>query len=98
MHCKNSQIADKNGLCIKLLLLGTTGCHLCDDAEIIIAEALDKCKARVEVEKIDIAEQQQWQEQYAVRIPVLYHPESRSELGWPFNQDTLNEFLNELQQ
>jgi thiol-disulfide isomerase/thioredoxin len=97
MPCKNSQIPVKNSF-IKLLLLGTTGCHLCDDAEIIIAEALNKCKVQVEVEKIDIAEQEQWQEQYAVRIPVLYHPESRSELGWPFNQDTLNEFINELQQ
>ena len=92
------QKLDNNELYIQLFLLGTQGCHLCDDAEIIITETLDKYKFQAEVEKIDIAEQQQWQEQYAVRIPVLVHPESQLELGWPFNQETLNIFLNELQQ
>ena len=87
------QKLDNNELYIQLFLLGTQGCHLCDDAEIIITETLDKYKFQAEVEKIDIAEQQQWQEQYAIRIPVLYNEESGAELGWPFDEGDVLEFL-----
>lgn len=82
---------------ISLFLLGTQGCHLCDDAEVVVTETLEKYVAPVKVTKIDIAEQQQLQEQYALRIPVLFHPESQLEIGWPFNQDSLTKFLNKLQ-
>ncbi len=94
----HSLVYNHNSQNIHLLLLGTQGCHLCDDAEEIVADALGKQRAYIEVTKIDIAEQVQWQEKYAVRIPVLYHPESQMELGWPFNQDTLTKFLNKLPQ
>jgi len=76
---------------IKLILLGTSGCHLCEEAELIMA-ACDN----VEIELIDIAEQEQWQEKYAVRIPVLYHTETASELGWPFDQQQTQGFIDTL--
>lgn len=69
---------------IKLYLLGTQGCHLCEQAE----EMLDSYLAdnnNIEIEPIDIAEHAQWQERYAIRIPVLLHEASGSELGWPFD-------------
>ncbi|NOR69634.1 MAG: glutaredoxin family protein [Methylomarinum sp.] len=74
---------------MKLILLGTSGCHLCEQAELIMA-AFDQ----VEIELIDIAEQEQWQEKYAIRIPVLYHPETKSELGWPFDQQRVQVFID----
>ena len=80
---------------IRLLLLGTSSCHLCEQAELIIKSCLANNK-ELTIETIDIAVQEQWQEQYALRIPVLYHPETKKDLGWPFNQAQVKEFINEL--
>ncbi len=80
---------------LQLLLLGTSGCHLCEQAEQIINACLPD-KLGVAIEIIDIAEQEQWQENYAIRIPVLYHPETRKELGWPFDKTDVKEFIKAL--
>ncbi|MGZ8916524.1 MAG: glutaredoxin family protein [Methylobacter sp.] len=71
-----------------LILFGTSGCHLCEQAEIIVNACLQDG-----VETVDIAEQEQWQEQYALRIPVLYDPETKQDLGWPFDQSAVEEFV-----
>ena len=73
---------------MRLMLFGTSGCHLCEQAEIII-----KACEPDGVETVDIAEQEQWQEQYAVRIPVLYDPETKQELGWPFDLAEVEGFI-----
>ena len=80
---------------IRLVLLGTSGCHLCEQAELIINDCLSQ-DLELAIEIIDIAEQEHWQEQYAIRIPVLYHPETKKDLGWPFDQTHVKEFINEL--
>ena len=80
---------------MRLLLFGTFGCHLCDQAREIIKESLPN-RFDKWIETIDIAEFEQWQAQYAIRIPVLYHPETQKELGWPFNQTQVKEFIIEL--
>ncbi len=74
------------------MLFGTSGCHLCEQAEIIINECVPSGVDLI-IEYVDIAEQEQWQEQYAQRIPVLYHPETRQELGWPFDQVDVKGFI-----
>lgn len=76
-----------------LILLGTEGCHLCEEAEAILAALLAENNGRFAIKMIDIAEQQQWQEKYACRIPLIYHPETESELGWPFDKQMLQTFL-----
>ncbi len=76
---------------VKLILLGTLGCHLCEEAELILAD----CK-QVDIELIDIAEQVQWQDKYAIRIPVLYHVKTEKELGWPFTREQVQVFINVL--
>ena len=80
---------------IRLLLLGTAGCHLCEQAEQIINECLPN-SIDLTIKTIDSAEQEQWQRQYAIRIPVLYHPETKNELGWPFDQQQVEKFFIEL--
>ena len=80
---------------IRLLLFGTSGCHLCEQAQLILNDFFPN-NVELTIETVDIAEQGQWQEQYAIRIPVLYHPESKNELGWPFNQAHVKEFIKEL--
>ena len=58
--------------------------------------ALEHDADPIKIELIDIAEQEQWQDKYAIRIPVLYQPESQAELCWPFDINQLNQFLSEL--
>lgn len=76
---------------LKIILFGTSGCHLCEEAELI----LQACEP-LKLEIIDIAEQEQWQDKYAIRIPVLYHPDTEKELGWPFSQEQAQAFINAL--
>lgn len=75
------------------MLFGTTGCHLCEEAESIIANCQ---QAQLKIKYIDIAVDEQWQEKYAIRIPVLYHPETKQELGWPFTLSQVQTFIKEL--
>lgn len=80
---------------MQLLLLGTAGCHLCEEAEYILAE-YGKQHRNLILDIIDIAEQTKWQDSYAVRIPVLYHPATQSDLGWPFDLPAVTHFLSGL--
>jgi len=82
---------------MELQLFGTSGCHLCEQAE----EIVNACVASMPellINLIDIAEQVQWQPQYAVRIPVLRHPASGKELGWPFDDASVMAFMTGLEQ
>jgi hypothetical protein len=80
---------------IRLLLLGTSGCHLCEQAQQIINYYFPN-NVELTIETVDIAEQEQWQEQYTLRIPVLYHPETKKDLGWPFGPWQVKEFIKGL--
>ncbi len=62
----------------KLILLGTSACHLCEQAEDLLVQT------KIAYQKIDIAEQEQWQKRYAIKIPVLLSEQSEQELCWPF--------------
>lgn len=66
---------------VRLQLLGTAGCHLCDDAEALLRQAA--MARRVSVGKVDIATQDELLADYATRIPVL-RTTTGLELGWPF--------------
>ncbi|MGZ5580651.1 MAG: glutaredoxin family protein [Methylobacter sp.] len=77
---------------MRLVLFGTSGCHLCEQAEEIIHGCLAES-----VEYIDIAEQPEWQERYAIRIPVLYDRDTEQELGWPFGQAEVMGFIERVE-
>jgi arsenate reductase-like glutaredoxin family protein len=51
----------------QLLLLSTSACHLCEQAEALLLQ-LD-----ITYQKIDIAEQEQWQERYANKASACSH-------------------------
>ncbi len=72
-------------------LFGTEGCHLCEQALAII---FDNPQA-LDVEVKDIIEKQAWLDQFSIRIPVLQHIASGQELDWPFDDQTLKQFINE---
>jgi predicted DCC family thiol-disulfide oxidoreductase YuxK len=65
-----------------LTLYGTTGCHLCDEAEVLLKKAA--AARRLEWQYVDIALDEALVEQYGMRIPVLRTAAGR-ELGWPFS-------------
>ena len=70
-----------------LLLLGTDGCHLCDDAQTLLNEN------QIVAEYVDIALHEEWQTQFALLIPVLFHVESQRFLNWCFDSPTLLSFI-----
>jgi Glutaredoxin-like domain (DUF836) len=79
---------------MKVLLLGTSGCHLCEQAEELINESLQTGLA-CSIEIVDIAEQTQWQHGFATQIPVLLHQESQHYLDWPFTQNDVLTFIKQ---
>lgn len=72
---------------MKLVLYGTTYCHLCEAAEAVL-QAVD-----VEAEHIDIAEDDALLEKYGVRIPVVKREDTGAELGWPFDEAAVRGFI-----
>ncbi|MDP2903928.1 MAG: glutaredoxin family protein [Methylovulum sp.] len=80
---------------IRLILLETAGCHLCGQALAIVNQCWLE-DHELFIENIDIADNEAWQPEYATRIPVLYHPETQTDLGWPFDQADVNVFIEAL--
>ncbi len=74
-----------------LVLYTTLGCHLCDQAKDVIWPCLEVFSYRLV--EVDIAEDATLVERYGVRIPVVYRSDLDEELGWPFDAQSLSEFL-----
>ncbi|MEI8235647.1 MAG: glutaredoxin family protein [Methylococcaceae bacterium] len=75
---------------MSLLLFGTQGCHLCEQAQTLLSQLA------IPVEKIDIANEIQWQTEFAVLIPVLYHSPSQRYINWPFDSKVILSFIQSL--
>lgn len=74
-----------------LLLYHTSGCHLCELAESLVAPLADE-EARA-LRLVEIAGDDDLERRYGVRIPVLRDPASDREIGWPFGEDEVRAFL-----
>lgn len=72
---------------MRLILYGTTFCHLCEQAEAVLLAA------EVSAEHVDIAQDDELLERYGTRIPVLRREDKGEELGWPFDASALRLFL-----
>jgi len=72
---------------MKLVLYGTTHCHLCEQAEAVLQAV------GVNAEHIDIAEDDALLEKYGVRIPVVKRENTGEELDWPFDETAVRRFL-----
>ncbi len=77
----------------RLLLFGTSACHLCELAEALLLEQ-QVAGRRLAFDKVDISESDELFERYGLTIPVLRHPDGR-ELGWPFDAERLAAFLDQ---
>lgn len=78
---------------MELLLYGTLGCHLCDQAEILLADNL--ADQQYQLTLVDISENDELMSMYAHRIPVLFRPDILLELDWPFDASIIQAFLAE---
>ncbi len=76
---------------MKLTLYSAPNCHLCDVALDLIEPLLPSIDGQLE--KVNIKTDPQLYHLYAVRIPVLKRQDNQQELGWPFDQQTLANFL-----
>ena len=72
-----------------LTLYGTKGCHLCDEAEVLLAQA--QMAVAFQWQYIDIALDDNLVKKYGIRIPVL-RKTTEQELSWPFSLLDVVEF------
>ena len=73
----------------KVTLYGTSGCHLCDQAEELLRSFLGEDEFLL----ADIAMYEPLLERYGLRIPVLKRMQDDRELDWPFDPGMLGSFL-----
>ncbi len=85
------------------LLYSTLGCHLCDDAALIIEPVLSHYQ--FEWQRFDIAEpNSQFTDktaemlvaEFGEKIPVLAVDFSQQYLAWPFDQEAVVQFIQAL--
>lgn len=70
-----------------LVFFTTAGCHLCEQAALLLEEL--KRQHSVTVETVDIAIDEKLVELYGIRIPVVLNAATGAELGWPFQYEEL---------
>jgi hypothetical protein len=75
-----------------LELLGTSGCHLCEEAEAYIEEARIQVSGDFELKRVEIADDPDLMEAFGVRIPVLRWEEQL--MCWPFTSDDVTVFFS----
>lgn len=74
------------------ILFGTEGCHLCEEAEELLIAA------QVDFKSQDIMASEQWQDDYGLLIPVLWHAQSQNQLNWPFDSLQIHSFISAMSQ
>ena len=65
-----------------LIFYTTEGCHLCEEAALLL-ETLNKFRC-IEIETVDISCDEGLVNLYGIRIPVVRNKYSGNEIGWPF--------------
>lgn len=74
-------------------LYHTLGCHLCEEAEVIVQAVASMLQ--LTFARLDIADEDSLIELYGIRIPVLYHLASGNDLGWPFDMEKAHDFMEQ---
>ncbi len=71
-----------------LIFYTSVGCHLCEQAEELLAELADSLE--IEFESVDIGADAALVSLYGIRIPVVKNKDSGAEIGWPFTLEDLS--------
>jgi len=75
-------------------LYTTLGCHLCEDALVLLREYELASAIALELDQIEISDSDVLMQKYGIRIPVVQIAANEAELGWPFNLLELAKFLD----
>jgi hypothetical protein len=75
------------------VLYGTLGCHLCEQAEAIVARL--QVDFPIELHRVDIADNEAWVLAMGERIPVLENTTTGAQLDWPFSPEVITDWLSE---
>lgn len=75
----------------EIILYTTAGCHLCEQAEQLLRVVADL--NQLSWHAVDIAEDAALVERFGVRIPVIQVAGAADDLGWPFDEATLINYL-----
>ncbi|OMH38735.1 glutaredoxin family protein [Motiliproteus sp. MSK22-1] len=78
----------------QLLLYTTTGCHLCEIALQLILSSQKTTEFQVEL--VEISDSESLVDQYGIRIPVVADKKGGAELGWPFDYEQFQQFVDGL--
>ncbi len=74
-----------------LLLYTTLGCHLCDEAKELLWPLLQKYN--LVLHEVDVVDDEVLLTTYGTRIPVVKLKNQTSELGWPFDAESVERYL-----
>ena len=77
----------------KLRFFTTKGCHLCEQADLILNALYDSYSFEVEI--VDIATNEDLVQKYGLSIPVLLHIKKNELLYWPFDAVAVINLLDE---
>lgn len=82
---------------MKLILYGTSACHLCEMAEQYVQSAIQQrqSQGKVTYEKVDIALDDDLLEKYGLTIPVLQRLDNQTQLGWPFTEVDIHSMIKQ---
>lgn len=72
-------------------LYSTLGCHLCEQAKVIVWPLLSQYQ--FQLQEVDISVDDDLIEDYGIRIPVLGVANYSKELNWPFSAQQVDEFF-----
>ena len=75
----------------RLLFYTTVGCHLCEQAEVLLEQLGRECDLAITA--VDISSDEQLVNDYGIRIPVAKNPATGTEIGWPFGLAELRALL-----
>ena len=78
---------------MKAKLFTTLGCHLCEEALVLLQQVQPEFD--LQLEQVEIADSEELMEQYGIRIPVVLGEATAEDLGWPFDLEQLRHYLIE---
>lgn len=73
-----------------LILYGTLGCHLCEQALELITPMVG---SEFDLVEVDISDSDELMERYGICIPVVAIQGQENEIGWPFDSGDFVDFL-----
>jgi len=73
-----------------LILYSRPGCHLCD----LAGAMLDRLE--ISWREVNIEKDVELEKQYGLEIPVVFYERTKKKLSFPFGEEQLSRFLEEI--